>query len=233
MINPRQLVGSPPALLAIVCIFLTLVSPWMVGISQVHTDVNFGFQNPICWLVVLSILAALAITDPNRRLAAALAAQAFLVTWFAWMMWVATTPQYSSVDFTFVGVDLVGAGWFQAALGVIAVGAIIARQFHEQELPPGKEVWLLSAIPGIGLVRLGRTARGLIWTTLVAAALFLASFDTPIAPSFQPITGHFDLPPAPPTRAPDWILLAAALALTAASVVDTLAVKRRLAIVEP
>jgi hypothetical protein len=206
---------------------LALVSPWTIGIPQVHSVGRFGFELPICWVAVLCLFAALLIANPSLRLGIALAAEALLLGWFGWMMWLATTPQYSGVDFPFIGIDLVGPGWFEAALGVIGVGAIAARQFHDLEVRPGREVWLLAAIPGMGLMRLGHTGRGVTWAALVALAAFVASIDSPIAPLFQPIVGQFDLPPAPPTRVLDWILLAGVPALAIGSFVDTFLVLRR------
>ncbi len=225
--NPRPAFASPLGVLVVIALFLALISPWLVGISQVHTDVNFGFQNPICWLVVLTLVASMLATNTTIRLATLLAAEATLVGWFVWVMWLATTPTYASVDFSFVGIDLVGPGWFEAALGLFATGAVLARSLHAHEIPPARDVWLLAAVPGMGLMRIGRTARGVIWSVLVATAVFLASVASPIAPIFEPISGHFDLPAAPPTRAPEWILLGAALVLAAASLVDTLIVARR------
>jgi len=220
-------VAAPLAILAMVCAFLALVSPWTVGIPQAHADVNFGFENPVCWLILIAMAGALLAADARAAVAAVLAGEALLLGWFGWVMWIAGTPQYTALDFPFIGIDLIGPGWFEAALGLLAIGATIARRYHQQELPQGPELWLLAALPGLGLIRLGRTARGVIWATLVGAAVFLASVDSPVAPLFQPIVGHFDLPPAPPTRALEWIFLGAALVLAAASVVDTALVKRR------
>lgn len=227
MINLRRSIGSPLGVLTVISAVLALVSPWTIAIPQVHADVNFGFQNPICWLVVLAMFVALLTANPNLRLAGALAVEAFLLAWFAWASWAATTSQYAAVDFPFIGIDLIGPGWFEGALGLFAVGAIAARQFHEHEVRPGFEVWLLSLIPGMGLVRLGRTGRGVLWAVLVSSAVFLASVDSPIAPLFQPIAGHFDIPPAPPTRAPEWILLGAGMVFMAASLADTFLMRRR------
>jgi hypothetical protein len=143
-------------------------------------------------------------------------------------MWVATTSRFAGIgDFPFIGNDLVGPGWFWSALGLMAGGAGIANRYHDLERPPGVEALLLSALPGIGLVRLGRTARGVTWALLASLALFLASFDSPVAPLFQPIVGHFDPPPVPPTRALDWILLGASAAIALASIIDTARVKAR------
>ncbi len=227
MIDPRRAFASPLGVLVVIAVVLTLVSPWTVGITQIHTDATFGFENPLCWLIVLALVAAVLATNSYIRLAALLAAEVLLLGWFAWVMWVATTAQYSGFDFRFIGIDLIGPGWFEAALGLLAAAAIVARHLHELEVRPGREAWLLSAVPGMGLVRLGHTARGVVWAVLVSVALVLASTDSPMGPLFQPIGGHLDLPAAPPTRAPEWILLGAGLGLAAASLIDTYIVSRR------
>src|SRR5258708_1455110 len=162
MTDPRRAFASPLRVLVVITLFLALISPWLAGISQVHTDVNFGFQNPACWLVVIALVAALLATSTAIRLAAILAAEVVLVGWFAWVMWLATTAQYSGVDFKFIGVDLVGAGWFEAALGLFALAALVARRLHAHDVPPGRDVWLLAALPAMGLLRIGPTGRGAI-----------------------------------------------------------------------
>jgi hypothetical protein len=208
-------------------VFLALVSQWTIRIPQAGLDATFGFQNPVCWLVVLTSVVALLATNLSLGLAAALAGEALLLGWFGWAMWIATTSRFAGIDFPFIGIDLVGPGWFWSALGLMAAGAGIANKYHDLERPPGAEVWLLSALPGLGLIRLGRTARGVIFALLVSLVVFLASFDSPVAPLFQPIVGHFDPPPAPPTRALDWILLGCAVALAVLSIIDTVRLKAR------
>ena len=227
MTDPRRAFASPLGVVVVITLFLALISPWLVGISQVHTDVNFGFQNPTCWLVIITLVASMLATNTTIRLATLLATEALLVGWFVWVMWLATTPTYAGVDFSFVGIDLIGPGWFEAALGLFAAGAVLARRLHADEIPPKRDLWLLAALPGIGLIRIGRTARGVVWVVLVSTVVFAASVASPIAPIFEPISGHFDLPANPPTRSPEWILLGAALVLAAASLVDTLIVARR------
>jgi hypothetical protein len=227
LVDPRRAFASPLGVVVLISLFLALISPWLVGISQVHTDVNFGFQNPICWLVILTLVASMLATNTTIRLASLLAAEAILVAWFAWVMWLATTSAYAGVDFSFVGIDLIGPGWFEAALGLFAVAALLARRLHADEIRLGADTWLLAAIPGMGLIRIGHTARGVVWVVLVSTAVFAASVASPIAPMFEPISGHFDLPANPPTRSPEWILLGTTLVLAAASVVDTVLVTRR------
>jgi hypothetical protein len=225
--DPRRAFASPLGVVVVITLFLAVISPWLVGISQVHTDVNFGFQNPICWLVIPTLVASVLATNTTIRLTTLLAAEVILIAWFAWVMWLATTPIYGGVDFSFVGIDLIGPGWFEAALGLFAVAALLARRLHADEIRPGADIWLLAAIPGMGLIRIGRTARGVVWVVLVSTAVFAASVASPIAPIFEPISGHFDLPANPPTRSPEWILLGATLVLAAASLIDTYLVARR------
>lgn len=227
VINFRRAVGSPLAVLVLICAFLTLVSPWTIGIPQVGLDFTFGFQNPVCVLVVLLVLAGVVTTNLQLSLAVTLVGEALLLGWFGWAMWLTTTPPFGRVDFPFVGIDLIGPGWFEASVGLIATGAIIARQVHDRELPLGAEVWLLSLIAGMGLIRLGRIARGVVWAMLVSTAVFLASVASPIGPLFQPIVGQFDMPTAPPTRAPTWLLLGLAFGLVVASIIDTAWTRRK------
>lgn len=228
MLSPRRAVATPLGVLVGVSVFLALVSQWTIRIPQAGLDATFGFQILVCWLIVLATITALLATNLSLGLAATLAGEALLLGWFAWAMWIASTSRFAGIgDFPFIGIDLVGPGWFWSALGLMAGGARIATKYHDLERRRGAEVWLLSALPGMGLLRLGRTARGLVWALLASLALFLASFDSPVAPLFQPIVGHFDPPPVPPTRALDWILLAGAVALALMSVIDTARLQNR------
>lgn len=221
MIDPRRAIASPLGVLAAVCVFLALVSPWTIRIPQAGLDATFGFQSPICWLIVLAPVVALLATNLALGLAATLAGEALWLGWFGWAMWIATTSRFAGIDFPFIGIDLVGPGWFYAALGLLAGGAIIAKRYYNLERPRRAEVWLLAALPGIGLIRIGRTARGITYASLVALALVLASFVSPVAPLFQPISSQFDPPPVPPTRAFDWILLCCTGLLAGLSIIDT------------
>jgi hypothetical protein len=226
VIDPRRAVGSPLGVLVAVSIFLELVSPWTIRIPPAGLDTMFGFQILVCWLIVITTLATLLATNLRLAVAAALAGEALLLAWFAWAMWIATTSRFAGIDFPFIGIDLVGPGWFYAALGVMTGGATIARKYHDLEGRPGAEVWFLAALPGLGLLRLGRTTRGVVFAMLVSLAVFLASIDSPVAPLFQPIVGSFDPPIAPPTRVLDWVLLAGAVVIALVSIIDTARVRR-------
>ena len=221
VINLRRALASPLVVLTLIAAALALVSPWSVYIPKIQPDVSFGFQNPVSWLAVIVLLVALVTSNRFIRLAAAFGDGIVLLAWFGWAMWVVTTSRYAAADFPFVGIDLIGPGWFYAALGLFGIGAITARQYYEQGVRPGREVALLSLVPGMGLLRLGHTTRGVVWALLVATAVFIASTDSPLAPLFTPASGHYEMPSAPPTRALEWILLGVALILYAASMVDT------------
>jgi len=224
----RRAAATPLGVLAGVSVFLALVSQWLIRIPQAGLDATFGYQVVVCWLIVIAAVTALISTNLALGVAAAFAGEALWLGWFAWAMYIATTSRFAGIgDFPFIGIDLVGPGWFWSALAVMAGGAAVAKKYRDQERPAGAEVWLLSALPGIGLIRLGRTGRGVVYAALVSLALFLASFDSPVAPLFQPIVGNFDPPPAPPTRVLDWILLAATAALAVLSFIDTAGLRIR------
>src|ERR1700724_3073309 len=75
VISARRAVASPPGVLTLVGAILALVSPWTIGIPQVHSVGRFGFELPICWVAGLCLFAALLIANPSLRLCHALAAE--------------------------------------------------------------------------------------------------------------------------------------------------------------
>jgi hypothetical protein len=223
----RSAVDSPAALFALIAMFVALVSLWTIKVPRVPSESSFGFQSVVCWLVVLAVLGTLLLRNLKLELAALLAAELVLVAWYAWETWLATTPDYAS-QYTFVGTDLVGPAWYAAALGLLFAAAVVAKRYRDSDLHAGPETWWLAAVPGYGLARIDRAARGLLWATLVAAALWLASLDSPMAPLFQTVQGMQNLPDPLPTRAPSWILLGIAALFGLLSVLDTIRMKRRL-----
>jgi hypothetical protein len=224
----RSAVDSPAAVFALIAMFVALVSLWSITIPRVPSSSSFGFQSPVCWLVVLAVLGALLFRNLKLGIVSVLAAELVLVAWYGWEIWLATTPAYAS-QYTFVGTDLVGPAWYAAALGLLFAAAVVARRYRDSDLNAGAETWWLAAIPGFGLVRLDRMSRGLLWTVLVAAALWLASLDSPMAPLFQTVNGMQDLPDPLPTRAPTWILLGVAALSAGLSALDTIRMRLRLA----
>ena len=227
MTRLRSAVDSPAAVFALIAMFVGLVSLWTITIPRVPSRSSFGFQSPVCWLVVLAVFGALLFRNLRFGIVSLLAAELVLVAWYGWELWLATTPTYAS-QYDFVGTDLVGPAWYAAALGLLFAAAVVARRYRDSDLHSGAETWWLAAVPAFGLLRLDRTSRGLLWTTLVAAALWLASLDSPMAPLFQTINGMQDLPDPLPTRAPTWVLLGIAALLAVLSAVDTIRMRRRL-----
>jgi hypothetical protein len=222
----RSAVASPAALLTLVSIVIALITLWTIGIPKIGATPSFGFQSAVCWLVVLALLGALILPSLALNTAALVVAELLLIGWYAWAMYLVTTPAYAS-QYDFVGTDIVATAWYAAGLGLLCAAAVVALRYQDGDNPPGAETWLLSAVPGFGLIRLGKTSRGLLWTTLVVGALMVATFDSPIAPLFQPLNGLPDLPDRLPTRAPTWILLGAAVLFELLSVADTVRAKRR------
>jgi hypothetical protein len=221
----RSSLDSPPAIFTIIAIVTALVSLAAVSIPKVNASPSFGFESPVCWLTVLLLLGAILLPNLTFSLACVMAAELVLIAWYGWAMWLVTTPRFSS-QYAFVGTDIVGPAWYAAAIGLLCAAAVVARRYRDYDDPPGLETWWLAA-PGFGLLRLDRTARGLTWAVLVAAALFVASLDSPFAPLFQPLNGFENLPDPVPTRAPTWILLGIALLFGALSILDTIRARRR------
>jgi hypothetical protein len=222
----RSSLDSPPALFTLIAIVATLVSLSAIAIPKVHAAPSFGFESPVCWLAVVLLLGAILLRNLTLSLACVIAAELVLVAWYAWAIWLVTTPRFSS-EYAFVGTDIVGPAWYAAGFGLLCAAAVVARRYRNSDHPPGPETWWLAAVPGYGLLRLDRTARGLTWAVLVGAALLLASLDSPIAPLFQPLNGFENLPDPLPTRAPTWILLGIAVLFAGLSVLDTIRVRRR------
>jgi hypothetical protein len=220
--------ASPLGIVTLAGAVSALLTPWTIAIPDISTSAGFGVQNPIAWLVVLALVGAVTLVRIDLALISLVVAEALLVGWYAWAMWVVTTPAYSSLGFPFVGTDLVGPGWYAAGAGALAAGARVARRYRDSDHHPAVEVWLLSSIPGAGLLRLERMPRAMFWGTLVVFLLLIATLASPIAPLFQPISGFPDLPAAPPTRAGTWVPLLLAVAAAIASVADTVWTKHRL-----
>lgn len=211
---------SAPALLVLFCVVLGLISPWTIAIPQAGFGQGFGFQNVFCWLAVVCALGAILFAERGAGIALALVGEASLLAWFGWVMWVVTSPAFARFHWPFVGIDLLGSGWYLGALAILIAGGVVAQRLYEREVV-GLEVWLAAALPGYGLICLGRPGRGLIWTTLFGAAVLLASYSSPEMSIFEQFRNFGSLPPAPPSRAPTWTLLGIACVGAALSVADT------------
>jgi hypothetical protein len=213
------------------CLVASVSSPWLISIPPAQLAESFGFQTPLCWVAVIALVAALLLT--GRAAIAALAVGELIVMgWFAWAMWVVTTPRFTSLPFPFVGTDLIGPGWYAAAVGLLVVAGAVVKDLQDRDVRPGSEMWILSAIPGYGMARLGQWVRGLIWTVLFAGALYLGSTDSPDPAQFSDYGASGNVPPPIP-RSPEYVLLALAAVIWVLSVAVTIRQYRRKASTYP
>jgi hypothetical protein len=188
-----------------VCVVASLGSPWSISIPPAHLAETFGFATPACWLAIAALLATLVIRPRGAVIALGLAELA-LIGWFAWAMWVVTTPRFSTLGFPFVGTDLIGAGWYAAAVALLVAAAILVKELNDLQIPPGRDLPILSAVPGFGLARLGAWTPGIAWAVLVSGALYLGSTDSPDPAQFADFGASGNVPPPIP-RGPEWALL--------------------------
>jgi hypothetical protein len=201
------------------CVIAAIASPWTISIPPAHLAETFGFESPACWLTVIALVAALALDVPAAVIALA-AAELLLIAWFAWAMWIVTTPRFASLGFPFVGTDLIGPGWYASAVGLLVAAGAVVKELKDRDIPLSWDLWILTTIPGYGLVRRATWARGLLWTILFSATLYLGSTDSPDPAVFADL-GRTGNVPTPIPREPEWILLALAAVLWVLSIVAT------------
>jgi hypothetical protein len=207
------------------CLVASVASPWSISIPPAHLSEAFGFQTPLCWLTVVALVAALLVTG-RAAIAALAVAELVVIGWFAWAMWVVTTPRFTSLPFPFVGTDLIGPGWYAAAVGLLIVGGAVVKDLQDRDVPLGPDLWILTAIPGYGLARLGQWVRGLTWTVLFAGALYLGSTDSPDPAQFADYGQSGNVPPPLP-RGPEYVLLGLAAVFWVLSIAWTVRRYRR------
>jgi hypothetical protein len=212
-------------LIVALALITSVASPWWISIPPAHLAETFGFQSPACWLVVISLVAAL-YADLRAAVIAIVIVEAVLVAWFAWAMWVVTTSRFTSLGFPFIGTDLIGAGWYAAAIALLVTAGVVVKELGARDVPVTWDLWALTAIPGYGLARLGQWDRGLIWTTLFSAAFYFGSTDSPDPTQFADYGHTGNVPPSFP-RGPEWVLLSLAAILWGLSIAATLWQRRR------
>ena len=81
-------------------------------------------------------------------------------------------------------------------------------------------MWVFTAIPGYGLMRLGAWGRGITFAILFSAALYFGSTDSPDPAQFADYGTSGNVPPPLP-RGPEWALLGVAAAIWLASIAFT------------
>lgn len=221
----RRRSASVIDLVMALCVIASVASPWWISVAPAHLPETFGFQSPACWLVVIALFAAL-LLDLRVAVIALAVVEVVLIAWFGWAMWVVTTPRFTSLGFPFIGTDLIGPGWYAAAIGLLVAAGVVVKELNDRDVPVSWDLWALTAIPGYGLARLDQWDRGLIWTALCSAALYFASTDSPDPAQFAEY-GHTGNVPPPYPREPEWVLLALAALLWVLSVVVTVRRRRR------
>lgn len=222
--NPRTVANTgrsrtPLDLLVIVCAVVSLLSQWTIAILPAHLFETFGVESPVCWVVVIGLVAAL-VLEIRLALVAVFLTEVVLVAWFGWATWVITTPRFTHIEFPFTPTDLIGPGWYIAAAGLLFAAGALVRELRRRHAPAREDLWLLTAIPGFGLLRMGRWFQGGLWLGLFVGALYLASADSPDSTEFADL-GRYGAVPPPYPRGAEWVLLAAAAVFWILSVVVT------------
>lgn len=207
------------------CLVASVASPWSISIPPAHLAESFGFQTPLCWLAVVA-LAGTVFLEGRAAIIALVVAEAVIIGWFGWAMLVVTTPRFTSLPFPFVGTDLIGPGWYAAAVGLLIAAGILVKDMHDRDTPVGLELWVLSVLPGYGLVRLGQWFRGLVWAVLFSAAVYFGSTDSPDPAQFADYGASGNVPPPMP-RGPEYVLLGLAVIVWLLSVAVTVRQRRR------
>lgn len=207
------------------CVVASVASPWWISVPPAHLQETFGFQTPTCWVAVAALFIAL-FAEARAAVVALAVVELALIAWFGWAMWVVTTPRFAQLGFPFVGTDLLGPGWYAAAVGLLLTAALVVKELEDRDVPIGADLWILAALPGFGLMRLGRWTRGLAWTALFSAALYFASTDSPDPAQFAEYGRTGNVPPPIP-RSPEWVLLALAALLFLLSLAATVWRTRR------
>lgn len=216
-------------LIVALCVIASVASPWRISVPPAHLAETFGFQAPACWLAVVALGAAVLATDLLDLRVAVIAlavVELVLIAWFGWAMWVVTTSRFTSLGFPFIGTDLIGPGWYAAAIGVLVAAGAVVTELNDRDVPVSWDLWILTALPGYGLARLGKWSGGLAWTALFSAALYFASTDSPDPAQFAEYGRTGNVPPPYP-RGPEWVLLALAALSWAFSVAATAWQRRR------
>jgi hypothetical protein len=221
----RRRSASVLDLVVALCVVGSVASPWWISVAPAHFPETFGFQSPACWLAVIALVAAL-VLDLRVAVIALAVVEVVIIAWFGWAMWIVTTPRFAALGFPFVGTDLIGPGWYAAAVGLLVAAGVVVKELNDRDVNVGWELWTLTTMPGYGLARLGQWSHGLIWTALFSAALYFASTDSPDPELFVEY-GHSSNVPPPYPRGPEWVLLALATLLWVLSVLATVWRRRR------
>ena len=133
----------------------------------------------------------------------------------------ASSPTCRPLVWAWSAEPIAEAGGYAVAVGLLLAAGAVVKGLNDRAVPVGADLWILTALPGFGLIRLGKWSRGLIWTALFSAAFYFASTDSPDATQFADYGRYGNVPPAYP-RGAEWVLLAVAALLWVTSVAATI-----------
>jgi len=200
---------------------ISLLMPWSVAIRLAHAAEVPGWKNPIAWIIVLG--AGLPFLARRRRwlFPGLVVSGAALTEWLAWVALQLTRPEFRSLAFPFLPIDLLGAGWYAAlAACVIVVDALATDQASDDRAPTASDVWPFAIVPGLGIARMGLVARGRAWlaAAVLLAVLIQADAYEPQQFSFFGASGSL---PEARTRLPAAVIFGALVLLYLVSLWDT------------
>jgi hypothetical protein len=183
-------------------LLIGLLTPWSVAVPTLRWPQTFGWQSPLALVVCGALILSRA--RPLRRYAvlSLITAGLGLAAWAGWVSAEFLTPAFRASGFPFLPIDLLGEGWYIAALAfAIGVDGIAADASDDERPVRPREVWPFSIAAGEGLVRMHYFGRGRLWLAAFAFSVFLLQANA-IGPSeFQFYGTSGILPPARPRGA--------------------------------
>jgi hypothetical protein len=202
-------------------LLIALLTPWTVSIPPLHWSQAFGWQTPLA-IVAVGAIGMVYVRQWRRfDVVAIVVAATALVAWVSWLAVRTVLPPFAHHGFPFLPIDLLGEGWYLAALALaVTVDGMAARASTDDGPATGADVWPFALIPGMGLLRLHYPGRGRLWLLAVGFAIFLLQTYAVGTAEFQYFASIGSLPPPRP-RLATMIPLGLLLLLWIGSLLDT------------
>ena len=202
---------SDRAVFAGALLLIALLTPWSVPIRPLHWTDVFGWQSPVS-VVAIAAMAAIYLRRARPfTVPLAILSGIALLGWLGWVIGNLLTGPFAHSAFPFLPIDLLGEGWYIAALAfVITVDGLAQSASRSERRATGFEVWPFALVPGMGLVRLHYPMRGRLWFVGFAISIFLLQTNAVGVEEFQYYASLGGLPPG---RARIGALIPAVLAL--------------------
>lgn len=178
---------------------IALLTPWSVPVRAVHWPQVFGWQSPVS-VVAIGAMALLHIPRLRRyAVAAAFISGVALLAWLGWIVINLRAPIFLHSGFPFLPIDLLGEGWYIAALALaVTVDGMAVLASSDERPASAADVWPFAIVPGMGLVRMHYQLRGRLWFLGFAAAIFLLQTNAAGVEEFQYYASLGGLPPDRP-----------------------------------